>query len=75
MRGVVTVLSDLFGDYLTEGYNISLDEVGTFSLHVQSEGAETEQEASVRNITKMSVGFPSAVAMREKVNKAKFVKK
>jgi len=75
VRGVVTVLSDLFGDYLTEGYNISLDELGTFSLRVQSEGSENEEEASVRNIKKLSVGFRPAVALRDKVSKTKFVKK
>jgi len=74
VRSVITTLSDIIGDYLTEGYSITLNEVGTLSIRVKSEGTEKKEDATVRNISSVSVGFRPATVLREKVSKTLFEK-
>ncbi|TRX65805.1 HU family DNA-binding protein [Carboxylicivirga sp. M1479] len=74
VRSVLTTLSDFIADYLTEGYNIALNEIGTLSIRVSSEGVVLEADATVNNIKNVSVGFRPSVELREKVLKTKFEK-
>jgi predicted histone-like DNA-binding protein len=74
VRGVLVTLSDLISKYITLGYSVTLDEVGTLSLRVSSEGSDTPEEVSVANIKKTSVGFRAATTLREGIEKIQFEK-
>ncbi len=74
VRSVLTTLSDFISDNLTEGYSVSLEEVGTLSIRVQSNGVDKEEDVTVRNIKNVSVGFRPAVVLREKISKTVFEK-
>lgn len=74
VRGVLIALSGIFSDYLTEGYNLNLDDIGTFSLRVSSNGSDTEEEVSAGNVKNVSVGFRPAATLRETIVKTKFEK-
>lgn len=74
IRGVLVTLSDLVADYLLEGYNVKLEDIGTLSPRVKSAGTETAEEVSAKNVTHISVGFRAATALAEKVSKTKFEK-
>ncbi|WP_244825160.1 MULTISPECIES: HU family DNA-binding protein [Carboxylicivirga] len=74
VRSALTILSDMIGDYLTEGYNVALNEIGTLSIRVKSEGVENEADATVNNISAVSVGFRPAVELKEKMTQTKFEK-
>lgn len=74
VRGVLVTLSDLIGKYIKLGYNVSIDDVGTLSLRVSSEGSETAEEVTVDNVKKTSVGFRAATSLREGIEKIKFEK-
>ena len=74
VRGVLAVLSDLVSDYITEGYNVRLEEVGILSLRVKSNGEIKEEDISANSVDRISVGFRPAVELREKISKTKFEK-
>ncbi len=74
IRGVLVTLGDIISDYLTEGFNVKLDELGTLSLRVKSEGAATIEEVSAGNVSGVSVGFRPSVELSDKVEKTQFEK-
>ena len=74
VRGVLVTLSELIGKYITLGYSVSLEDVGTLSLRVSSEGSDTPEEVTALNVKKTSVGFRASTTLREGIEKVKFEK-
>ena len=57
---------------LLDGHTVQLGELGTFMLTANSEGADTEKEATADNIKKLSLHFRTSKEMQEALNKATF---
>lgn len=74
VRGVLVTLSELVGKYITLGYNVSIEDVGTLSLRINSEGSDKPEEVTAANVKKTSVGFRAATSLREGIEKVKFEK-
>ncbi|MFV0266913.1 MAG: HU family DNA-binding protein [Draconibacterium sp.] len=74
VRGVLITLSELIGKYIALGYNVSIDDVGTLSLRVSSQGSDTPEEVTAANVKKTSVGFRVSTTLREGIEKIKFGK-
>ncbi len=74
VRGVLITLSELIGKYIALGYNVSIDDVGTLSLRVSSQGSDTPEEVTAANVKKTSVGFRASTTLREGIEKIKFEK-
>ena len=74
VRGVLSILSDLVSDYISEGYNVRLEEVGILSLRVKSNGEENEEDINAKSVKSVSVGFRPATELRDKIAKTKFEK-
>lgn len=73
-RGMLAIVSDILADYLSEGYSIKLEEIGLFSLRVQSHGELKATDLSAKNIKKLSVGLRPDKMLIEKLQKATFEK-
>ncbi|WP_430817715.1 HU family DNA-binding protein [Carboxylicivirga sp. RSCT41] len=74
VRGVLVTLSDLIARYISMGYNVSLDDVGTLSLRTTSEGSDKPEDVTAFNVKSVSVGFRAAPVLREGIEKIKFEK-
>ncbi|WP_066629957.1 HU family DNA-binding protein [Labilibacter marinus] len=67
VRATTIALVDKIGDYLLNGYNVKIDELGTFFLRSQSVGKETEKEVRGKDIMKLNIGFKAAPEFKEKL--------
>lgn len=74
VRGVLITLSELIGKYIALGYNVSIDDVGTLSLRVSSQGSDTPEDVTAASVKKTSVGFRASTTLREGIEKVKFEK-
>lgn len=74
VRGVLVTLSELIGKYITMGYSVFIDDVGTLSLRVSSEGSVTATEVTASNVKSTTVGFRPATVLREGIEGIKFEK-
>lgn len=71
---VVVSLSDLIPELLTENKTVELGELGTFSLHLQSEGVSSPDEASYRKIRDLKIQFRPGVRFKRAIGRVNFVK-
>lgn len=74
VRNVLVTSSELIGKYITLGYSVTLEDVGTLSLRVNSEGSDTPEEVNAANVKSTSVGFRAATSLRDGIEKIKFEK-
>ncbi|WP_430815141.1 HU family DNA-binding protein [Carboxylicivirga sp. RSCT41] len=74
VRGVLITLSELIAKYITLGYNVSIEDVGTLSLRVSSEGSETPEQVTALNVRSTGIGFRAATSLRDGIEKIKFEK-
>jgi predicted histone-like DNA-binding protein len=74
MDASMTNLLALIPKHLAEGRVVELGEFGTFRLTIKTEGAETAEEVTSRNIKKVGVRFIPGAAFRKMLEEVKFVK-
>ena len=60
---------------LEEGYNVKVDELGTFSVHASAKGKDDPEKVSHRDITKLRLTFLPGNEIKDQVNHFKVRKK
>lgn len=73
MAAAIIALSQNITDFLLDGYNVSINGIGTFSLSTESKVADKETEIRARSVTK-NINFRSSAALKKAMTKAKFVR-
>jgi predicted histone-like DNA-binding protein len=74
MNGAMTNLLALVPRHLAEGQVVDLGEFGTFHLTIKTEGADTAEEVTVRNIKKVGVRFTPGPAFKKTLEDVEFEK-
>lgn len=67
--GALTLLSSTVADYLSEGYYVELEGLGTFSLSLQCRPVEKKSEIHAQSINLKTVNFKSSALLKESVQK------
>lgn len=66
--GVVKFLEDVLAEYLAEGYNVKLGNIGTFSSTLTSRKVRTKEEIRAKSIHFDDVSFRAAKELKKSVN-------
>ena len=66
--GVVTYLEDVLAEYLAEGYNVKLGEIGTFSASLKSRRVKDKKEIRAQSVHFDNVNFQASKKLRKKIN-------
>lgn len=74
MDAAMTNLLALIPKHLAEGRVVDLGEFGTFRLTINTEGAETADVVTVRNIKKVGVRFTPGAAFKKMLEDVQFEK-
>ncbi len=74
VRGIIEALIENIPDLLMQNNTISLDNLGTFSLHASTNTEKQPSRVSARNIKELRVSFLPSVELKRKLKKAKFKK-
>ena len=69
---VLDLMQEVIPELLADGDIVDLGELGSFYLTVQSAGADTEEEATARNIRSVRIRYRPGKKMLAKVQRAKF---
>ena len=68
VQGVVTFLEDVLAEYLAEGYNVKLGNIGTFSATLTSRKVKTKEEIRAKSIHFDDVSFRAAKELKKEVS-------
>ncbi len=71
---VVVALLSSIPDFLKDGYNISLGDLGTFSLSLTSAGMPAPEKVTSRQISKVNIRFRPRPRFKKSVMDAEFEK-
>jgi predicted histone-like DNA-binding protein len=74
ISGALKSLLEMIPVYLKQGYNVSLDDFGTFSLSLNSDTVASASELTSRNIRKVNLRFRPSKHFREALQNASFEK-
>ena len=74
MDAALANLLTLIPKHLASGQIVDLGDFGTFRLTIRTEGSETEDEVTTRNIRKVNVRFTPGHAFKEMLGEVKFIK-
>lgn len=66
--GVVTYLEDVLAEYLAEGYNVKLGEIGTFSASLKSRKITDKNEIRSQSVHFDNVNFKASKKLRSAIN-------
>lgn len=66
--GVVTYLEDVLVEYLAEGYNVKLGEIGTFSASLKSRKITDKNEIRSQSVHFDNVNFKASKKLRSAIN-------
>ena len=72
--GIVESLIYTIPHYLQEGCTVKLGEFGSFNLHASSEGRDTPQEVTSRDISKVKMTFLPSKLVKRQLARTKFRK-
>ena len=67
VRAVVESLTELIPDLMEKGYNVKLDELGTFSVHAKSEGKDDPNKVTVRDIKELKMSFLPSKRVKDRL--------
>ncbi len=67
VQGVVTFLEDVLAEYLAEGYNVKLGNIGTFSATLTSRQVKTKEEIRAKSIHFDNVSFRAAKELKKEI--------
>ena len=65
--GVVTFLEDTLAEYLANGYNVKLGNIGTFSASLKSRKVTTKEEIRAKSIHFDNVRFKAAKELKKEI--------
>ena len=65
--GVVTYLEDVLAEYLAEGYNVKLGEIGTFSASLKSRKIKDKSEIRSQSVHFDNVNFKASKKLRSEI--------
>lgn len=68
VQGVMTFLEDVLAEYLAEGYNVKLGNIGTFSATLTSRKVKTKDEIRAKSISFDDVSFRAAKELKKEVS-------
>jgi predicted histone-like DNA-binding protein len=74
ISGALKSLLEMIPEYLKRGYNVSLDDFGTFSLSLSSDTVASASELTSRNIRKVNLRFRPSKYFKEALQDASFEK-
>lgn len=57
IRGVLYSIIDIVPDILSQGRSVRIGDLGTFRVSISSEGSETEEEVSAKNVRSARIIF------------------
>lgn len=73
--GVVEALTTIIPQLLEDGYNVKLDNLGTFSVHAKSEGKEDPGKVTVKDIKELKMSFLPSKRMKKRLQTLRVKKK
>lgn len=65
--GVVTYLEDVLAEFLAEGYNVKLGEIGTFSASLRSRRVKDKKEIRAQSVHFDNVNFQASKKLRSAI--------
>ncbi len=65
---VVTYLEDVLAEYLAEGYNVKIGEIGTFSASIKSRKVRSKSEIHSQSVHFDNVNFQASKKLRKSIN-------
>jgi len=68
VQGVVTFLEDVLAEYLAEGYQVKLGNIGTFSVTLTSRQVKTKEEIRAKSIHFDDVSFRAAKELKKEIS-------
>lgn len=74
IAGVLESFSSLIPELLADGYNVKLDGLGSFSLHVSGKGQEDPEKVSSKDITKVKMAFLPSKRIKKALTQLTFRK-
>ena len=66
--GVVTYLEDVLEEFLAEGYNVKLGEIGTFSASLKSRRVKNKKEIRAQSVHFDNVNFQASKKLRKAIS-------
>lgn len=72
--GILQAFIDLIPEYLLDGKNVELGDLGTFSLSLEAEGMESELKVNRKSIKNVRVQFRPGVKFKKAVENPRFKK-
>lgn len=67
VQGVVTFLEEMMAEYLANGYNVKLGNIGTFSATLSSRQVKTKEEIRAQSIHFDNVHFRAAKELKKEI--------
>lgn len=71
---VVEALTVVIPNLIEDGFNVKLDNLGTFSVHAKSEGKEDPQKVTVRDIKELKMSFLPSKRIKQRMRTMKVEK-
>lgn len=68
VMATVIALQETMLYLMEQGYNVKLDDLGTFSLHASAKGKERPEAVSYRDITKLNMKFLPTKEVKKAIN-------
>ncbi|MBQ3609796.1 MAG: HU family DNA-binding protein [Bacteroidaceae bacterium] len=68
VQGVVTFLEDVLAEYLANGYNVKLGNIGTFTTTLKSRKVTTREEIRAKSIHFDNVSFRAAKELKKAIS-------
>lgn len=72
--GVLEAFTKLIPDYLKKNCSVELGDLGTFSLHINSEGSESPEKVSHHNVKGVKMAFRPSPRVKKDLQNVKFRK-
>jgi len=70
---VISALAEIIPEYLKNGHNVHLGDMGTFSLNISSAKSETPEGATVETIKSTKVRFLPSAIMKDGIRDVTFM--
>jgi Bacterial DNA-binding protein. len=72
MKAAIEALAQTIEDKLQDGYNVSIDELGTFSVSAESRTVQDSEEIRGQSIKVKNINFRPSVRLKTTMKTSKF---
>ncbi|MCD8165574.1 MAG: HU family DNA-binding protein [Bacteroides sp.] len=72
MKAAIEALAEVIEEKLNEGYNVSIDELGTFSVSANSRTVQDENEIRSQSVKVKNINFRPSVRLKSTLSQATF---